>query len=65
MKKRFSYIVATTLFWLGDLVSRPMGEYDLEFLYPIYNNLMIWSSKVQDWGGADGPWKKPEDHINS
>jgi hypothetical protein len=57
--------MAIILFWLGDLVSRPMWRYDFGFLYPIYNNLMIWSSNIQDWGSANGPWKKPEDHTST
>jgi hypothetical protein len=58
MKKFIGYIVSWTLFWLGDLASKPMNYLDWAWLYPIYNCLMSLSLDVQDWSGAAGPWVK-------
>jgi hypothetical protein len=45
------------LYWLGDLVSRPMSRWDaFSWLYPAYNRLMLASSRLQDWGDGTGPW---------
>jgi hypothetical protein len=60
MKKFIGCIVTWILYWLGDLVSKPMYYIDLWWLYPVYNRLMIWSVDVQDWSGADGPWGTKE-----
>ena len=56
MKKIIGYILSWTLYWLGDLASKPMHYFDWGWIYPVYNRLMIWSTDVQDWSGADGPW---------
>jgi len=56
MRKLIGYIVSWALYWLGDLVSKPMHYFDWAWLYPVYNHLMIWSADVQDWSGANGPW---------
>jgi len=56
VKKLIGYILSWTLYWLGDLVSKPMHWTYGYWLYPVYNRLMIWSTDVQDWSGADGPW---------
>lgn len=59
MKKIIGWPLAWGLFWLGDLISKPM--YYLEFmawLYPVYNALMSWSSDIQDWAQLDSPWNK-------
>lgn len=36
-------VVAYILYYLGDLVSKPMHYFDWGWLYPIYNWLMIKS----------------------
>ena len=60
VKKTIGYIVSWTLFWLGDLISRPMNRFDcFAWLYPAYNKLMSCSIRVQDWAGLDEPWEKP------
>ena len=47
------------LYWLGDLVSRPMSRWDAcWWLYPVYNRLMLASSRLQDWGDGTGPWSE-------
>lgn len=58
MRKVVGYVVSWILFWLGDIVSRPMNWVEcMWWLYPAYNKLMLWSSSVQDWSGANGPWR--------
>lgn len=60
MKKTFGWLVAWTLFWMGDLVSKPMYYIEwMAWLYPLYNTLMSWSSSVQEWSGNDSPWGTP------
>lgn len=39
-------IVGGLLYWLGDLVSRPMCRYDWVFLHPIYTRLMRASQQI-------------------
>jgi len=56
MKKSIGYILSWTLYWLGNLVSKPMHYIDWWWLYPVYNNLMRASLSVQDWAKIDGPW---------
>lgn len=56
MRKLIGYILSWTLYWLGDFVSKPMHYLDWAWLYPVYNRLMCWSTDVQDWSGANGPW---------
>lgn len=54
MKKVIAWPIAEGLYWLGHLVSRPMYRWDsFAWLYPAYNNLMLWSLRVNDWGGLD------------
>ncbi len=59
MRKIIGYILSWTLYWLGDIVSKPMNWFEWAWwLYPVYNRLMGWSLRVQDWAGNQGPWKK-------
>jgi hypothetical protein len=57
MRKFIGSIVSYILYWLGDLVSRPMQSFDWIWLYPIYNRLMISSILVQDWAKNSSPWR--------
>jgi hypothetical protein len=57
MRKLVGYIVSWILFWIGDLLSKPMHYINWWWLYPVYNRLMIWSADVQDWSSANGPWE--------
>lgn len=57
MKKIVAWPLTWILFWMGDLISRPMNYLDWAWLYPAYNRLMIWSVDVQDWAGVNGPWR--------
>jgi hypothetical protein len=57
MKKFIGYVVSWILFWIGDLVSKPMHYINWWWLYPVYNQLMISSADVQDWSNANGPWE--------
>ena len=57
MKKFIGYVVSWALYWLGDLVSKPMHYINWWWLYPVYNRLMISSADVQDWSEANGPWE--------
>ena len=59
MKKVFGWVISWTLFWCGDAVSRCMHTEFTGWLYPAYNKLMLWSSDVQDWSAANGPWEEP------
>jgi hypothetical protein len=56
MKKLVAYILSWSLFWLGDVVSRVMRFDSMWWLYPVYNWLMLWSMRVQDWAGNATPW---------
>jgi hypothetical protein len=56
MKKIIAYTLSWALYWLGDLVSKPMHYIDWWWLYPVYNNLMRASLSVQDWAKIAGPW---------
>ena len=59
MKKIIGYILSWILYWLGDLVSKPMNWFEWAWwLYPVYNRLMRWSYNIQKWVGNDGPWIK-------
>lgn len=60
MKKLIGYIGSWTLYWLGDFTSRPMHSFDWAWLYPTYNNLMLWSSDIQEWAGNETPWREEE-----
>jgi hypothetical protein len=57
MRKIIGYVVSWTLYWLGDLISKPMYYVNWWWLYPVYNRLMISSADVQDWSNANGPWE--------
>ena len=56
MKKFIGYVVSWALYWLGDLISHPMNRFDWDWLYSTYNNVMLASLTVQEWGGNFGPW---------
>lgn len=58
MRRTIGYIVSWILFWIGDLVSKPMDRFDWAWLYPVYNRLMISSLLVQDWAKNITPWGK-------
>jgi hypothetical protein len=52
---------AWALWAVGHVISRPMYRFDgFAWLYPAYCALMNWSSDMQDWSGAKGPWGEPE-----
>jgi hypothetical protein len=57
MRKFIGYVLSWTLFWLGDLISKPLHYLNWWWLYPVYNRLMICSADVQDWSKANGPWE--------
>ena len=61
MKKVIAYIVSWALFWLGDIVSKPMQWFEWEWVYPVYSKIMFASLAVQEWANNDGPWEKPKD----
>ena len=46
------------LYALGHLVSLPMVHWDMAFLYPVYNRLMVASSATQRHP-TRGPWHDP------
>ena len=52
------WLLAWLLYFLGDLISRPMMAFDWAWLYRPYNKLMSWSSDIQV--GEYGPWKSSE-----
>lgn len=65
------HLVSWPISWLcygiGHLCSALMNLWDNEYwagvLYPMYNNLMIGSSNIQDWAGGQEPrypWGKYE-----
>ena len=58
MRKLAGYVVSWTLYWIGDLISRLMNFDSMWWLYPVYNRLMQWSLRVQDWAGNQTPWQK-------
>lgn len=63
MKKLLAFCISYTLYYLGDLVSKPMNKYDgvgVDWLYPVYNYLMLWSYHIQRWGANSGPWQDSE-----
>lgn len=65
MRKAIGWLVSWTLYWLGDIVSRPMNFDCMFWLYPVYNRLMLWSSQVQDWAGNKAPWIHSINERNS
>lgn len=46
------------LYWLGDIISKPMLWFDWAFLYKSYNYLMLKSADIQHKTGK-GPWRRP------
>jgi hypothetical protein len=58
MKKLVAYIASWILFWIGDLISKPMNYFNWDWLYPIYNCLMLSSHLVQIWANNNKPWEK-------
>lgn len=61
MKTLIAFLVAWVLYGAGELASKILeaGDSDrwCEFWYPIYNELMLASSRAQDWGnGANNRW---------
>jgi hypothetical protein len=64
--KVVGWIGAWTLYWLGDAASRILelnddSEHWVAFWYPVYNDLMLASSLVQDKYKLDGPWESVSD----
>lgn len=65
MKKVIAWPVAWALFWMGDMVCRPLHldsvdrwpQWLVDAIYGAYNRLMQASSDVQEWGGLSAPWK--------
>lgn len=55
MRKLLAYVPCHACYWLGHAVSIPMERFDLGWLYPTYNRLMIASSDLSDWAGL-GVW---------
>lgn len=59
MKKLYGSIMAYSLYYLGDLVSKPMYWHDIfARAYPVYNWLMLKSSDYQDDYELAGPWSR-------
>jgi hypothetical protein len=58
MKRRFSYILSWTLYYIGHFFSKVMELPFLEFFYSPYTKFMRYSYKVQKWGGLNSPWKE-------
>lgn len=58
IKQLFGYLMAWSLYWLGDLISRPMQHWNWYWYwaFPIYHRLMCWSILIQDWSNNDSPW---------
>ena len=57
MREKIALALASLLYWLGDLVSK-LDRIRIP-CYSLYHQLMIWSMRVQEWGGAGGPWREP------
>jgi hypothetical protein len=57
MSKGWRAVIAWPLaygcFWTGDFVSRlaELGDGWFGRFYPLYNRLMLWSLRLNDWGG--------------
>lgn len=59
MKKLYGWVMAWGLYWVGDLVSKPMCWCDLfAYAYPFYNWLMLKSADYQDEYDLAGPWDR-------
>ncbi len=48
-------VLSWVLYFVGDLVSRPMMRYDWAWLYPPYSSLMRWSSDLDKENAVWGP----------
>ena len=59
MKKIVGYIGSYSFYYLGHWTSIIMYKFDLDFLYPLYRELMNWSLNLQYWANLDRPWKEP------
>ncbi len=46
----FRTALSWVLYHIGDMVSYPMHWWDLGFLYPAYNRLMLWSADLDEAG---------------
>ena len=58
MRKLIAWPAAWALFWLGFMVARPIRRWEcMSRLYQTYTHLMVWSMRVQDWGGLASPWR--------
>jgi len=56
--KYLAYVLTWSLFWIGHGVSGVMNVPLFEWVYPLYNKLMIASIDVQDkYKVENGPWK--------
>ena len=64
IKKILARIASEILYYLGDWTSRPMSRFDWALLYPVYNQLMIWSINIQDWAGNAEPWTHNKESNN-
>lgn len=50
--------MAYSLYYFGDLISKPMYWSDLfARIYPVYNWIMWKAAEYQDAYGLDGPWE--------
>ena len=64
IRKIIGWPAAWALYWLGDLVSRPLQfdsvddwpEWVCDVFYRPYNWFMCNSMHVQVWAELDGPW---------
>ena len=55
IEKRIRWLGSWSLYWLGHFVSMPMMRWELDWLYPLYNQLMLYSGSIQRDG--KGPWR--------
>ena len=62
IKKIIAYIISHLLFYMGDVISRPMLTKYGFWLNPVYSKLMTASAFIQDWAGNLTPWKSLDDH---
>jgi len=60
IKKIIAYVPMRIFFYLGHWISIPIHKYDLGRLYLVYNTLMGWSFRLNEWAGFDY-WTKEED----
>jgi len=60
MKVLTAMVVSAVCWWLGDRTSRLMewadSERSADLLYPIYNCLMGWSVRTEQWAGIEFLW---------